>query len=184
LLLAWPDLTYRTGCAVPSSRYFGFPPAPEEVIQATESRLGVRLPPSLRSFYGVSNGWRVVGFFIYAVRPVQEIGWLKDLDPSLFSVAQQAIDITQPFKKDPDGKRREEYRFEQGFTVRRSVIVTSDGDASTWLLDPLLSDGRGEWRAGQWSSWNPAMDWFAKDFEELFSSEVDFLENSLKEERS
>ena len=62
--LAWAELT---GLSPKSPRTcqkpyrMGFAPAGESALQATESRLGRKLPPSLRCFYSVSNGWRSAG---------------------------------------------------------------------------------------------------------------------------
>src|SRR5262245_38429645 len=61
-------------------------PATEAQIAREEARLGVRLPPSLRSFYLQSNGHGVVTNFIYAVRSVEQIGWLRDVEPHLYEI--------------------------------------------------------------------------------------------------
>ena len=50
--------------------------------------------------------------------------------------------------------------------------MSGKADASWWLLDPGGVDGRGEWRAGRWSSWNPGILWIAEDFFGLFENEV------------
>ena len=59
-------------------------PASESQIAREEARLGVRLPPSLRSFYLHSNGHGVVGNFIWSVRSVEQVGWLRDVVPELY----------------------------------------------------------------------------------------------------
>jgi hypothetical protein len=46
------------------SRWLGYDPAPIQAIEATEQRLGIRLPPSLRAFYSVTNGGGIVGYFV------------------------------------------------------------------------------------------------------------------------
>ena len=136
-----PDPVIATG-------WLGYEPATESAIVASEFRLGRELPPSLRSFYAVTNGWRTVGCFIWNVLPVEELGWLEDRDPHLYSLAQQVEDISGPFKNDPDDLRLNQYREEQGTRVKRSFAITSQGDSSTWLLDPetILTDG--EWEGG------------------------------------
>ena len=67
--------------------------------------------------------------------------------------------------------RLNEYRDEQGFRVMRCLAITSEGDASTWLLDPETRSSEGEWAGGRWSSWNPAMEWIAPSFAELVQAE-------------
>lgn len=158
---------------VVSSGWLGFPPATEAEIAAAETRLGKRLPPSLRSFYTVSNGWRIVGCFIYDILPVQELGWLRERDPDLYHIAEmtEAGTLAGAFSDSPGGAPGDDYAFEEGTRVKRSLAVTSDGDASTWLLDPETRGADGEWSGGRWSSWNPGMGWYASSFAELVKEE-------------
>jgi len=135
-------------------------PANEVQIAHEEARLELSLPPSLRSFYLQSNGHGVVGCFIWSVRSVEQLGRLRDVEPDLY-----------------------EQVFEDDAAVARSLVVSGKADASWWLLDPGDVNGRGEWRAGRWSSWNPGMVWIAEDFFGLFESEVSASERLLEKER-
>ncbi|RUT03955.1 hypothetical protein DSM106972_048690 [Dulcicalothrix desertica PCC 7102] len=58
----------------------GYSPASESQILAAEQRIGKSLPPSLRTFYSVTNGWRTTGLCIYDILPVEEIDWLQVCD--------------------------------------------------------------------------------------------------------
>lgn len=136
-------------------------PATETLLAREEARLGVRLPPSLRSFYLQSNGYGRVGSVIWGVRGVEHIGWLCDVVPFLHEIVAE---------DDP--------------AVGRSLVVSIESDASWWLLDPGDVDERGEWRAGRWSSWNPGMNWLAKDFFGLFESEVSTSEWLLETQKN
>ena len=109
--------------------------------------------------------------FIWDVLPVQEPGWIWNRDQGLYKLAEMAEQTSGPFKDDPDDRRLDTYRLEQGTRVKRSLVITSEGDASTWLLDPetILSDG--EWEGGRWSSRNPAMGWQATGFNDLMKNE-------------
>jgi hypothetical protein len=135
-------------------------PATEDQIAREEARLGVRLPPSLRSFYLQSNGYGLVGSPIWAVRSVDQIGWLCDVVPFLYEIV---------FEDDP--------------AVGRSLVVSGEGDAAWWLLDPGAADERGEWPGGRWASWYPGMSWMAKDFIGLFEAEVSLAERGLAREK-
>jgi len=137
-----------------------FAPATEAQIASEEARLGVRLPPSLRSFYLQSNGHGVATSFIWAVRSVEQIGWLRDVVPHLYEIYEE---------EDP--------------AIARCLVVSGEADASWWLLDPGEVDARGEWRAGRWSSWTPGMSWLAADFFELFEKEVASSERLLEMQR-
>ena len=172
-LIECPDIAADLPPEVLDSPWLGYPPASEAEITAAEARLGRRLPPSLRTFYSVTNGWRTTGRFIGNVLPVQGLGWLRDREPDLLEMAEMAIQTSGPFKNDPGDVRLRQYRYEQGIRVGRSLVISSEGDASTWLLDPEELTADGEWAAGRWSSWNPAMRWIAPSFAELMKKEYE-----------
>jgi hypothetical protein len=136
-----------------------FAPATEGQIAHEEARLGVRLPPSLRSFYLHSNGYGSPSHFIHAVRPVEQIGWMRAVVPRLYEV-----------------------NLEFDLPVARCLVVSGDGDASWWLLDPGQVDARGEWRTGRWTSCKPGMSWLASDFFGLFEHELASSEQLLQRE--
>jgi hypothetical protein len=45
-------------------------------------------------------------------------------------------------------------------------------DAAYWLLDPGAEPHDGEWPAGRWAAWQPAMSWTATSFAELIAREL------------
>jgi hypothetical protein len=137
--------------------WMGFEPASVAAIRSAEDRLGRRLPPSLRTFYQVSNGWGMIGSSIYNVLPVEKIGWLKDRDPRFHRMICE--------NEDDDW-------LDQGRWVMRSLAISSWGDAAIWLLDPGPRPKKGEWRGGIWASWIPGMEWTAKSFEQLMRREL------------
>lgn len=149
------------------SGWLGYEGASRAAIWQTKKRLGLPLPPSLRSFYCATNGWRTVGCFIFAVPPVEKIGWLSKVDPHLYEIG---VGVEAQFESDPRVDLRE-YAYEGGTRVKRSLSASTWGDASTWLLDPGTVDSKGEWAGGRWSSWNPGMEWIADSFEALFRDE-------------
>ena len=126
-----------------------FEPATEAQVARAEARLEATLPPSLRSFYLHSNGYGAVGNFIWSVRSLEQLSWLRGAEPEFYDSI-----------------------YEDDAAVARSLVVSREGDASWWLLDPGNVNDRGEWRAGRWSSWNPGIEWKEEDFFELFEGEV------------
>ena len=149
------------------SEWLSYEGASNTAIRKAEKRLGITLPPSLRSFYLATNGWRTVGCFIYEVLPVEKIGWLSEVEPDLYEIS---VGVEAQFGSDPKVDLRE-FAYEGGTRVKRSLVISLWGDASTWLLDPETVNGKGEWAGGRYSSWNPGMEWIANSFEELFRAE-------------
>lgn len=154
------------------SQWMGFAPATESALEENERRLGRKLPTSLRCFYSVSNGWRATGYFIYNVLTVETIGWIRELEPHLYELADKAESEPGPWPDDPGSLRLNEYRYEQGTRVKRALVISSEGDAATWLLDPGPEPHSAEWTGGTWATWNPAMDWTANSFAELMANQL------------
>ncbi|MBV6623810.1 MAG: hypothetical protein KI793_12890 [Rivularia sp. (in: Bacteria)] len=63
--------------------------------------------------------------------------------------------------------------YEQGTQVKRSLAISSWGDAAIWLLDPKEQDTQGEWAGGCWASWIPGMNWTATSFAQLMEKELE-----------
>lgn len=65
--------------------WLGNQPATPEMIAATEERLGVRLPPSLRGFLLASNGWgHMMAAGVDAISSCDEIDWFRNTHPGFF----------------------------------------------------------------------------------------------------
>jgi hypothetical protein len=58
-----------------ASGWLGYPGATEAQLVGAESRLGIRLPPSYRSFLRTTNGWRMTSPFIYKLWSTEDIDW-------------------------------------------------------------------------------------------------------------
>jgi hypothetical protein len=154
-----PDLQRSPACA----------PATLEQIAAGEKRLRTRLPPSLRSFYLTSNGFGVVGSFIWGVPPIERVGWIRDLEPQFCAMLRATFASSKTLGIPHD----------LSVGVVRSLLLSTKGDASYWVLDPGSRNAAGEWRAGRWSSWNPGIAWIADNFYTLFEREVASAEEHL-----
>ncbi|GAA1307315.1 hypothetical protein Psi02_46390 [Planotetraspora silvatica] len=117
--------------------WLGFDGADEGRLAAVEQHLGTRLPPSYRSFLAASDGWLHIGPFMWAMRPSRDVGWLRDADAGLWEIL------------------REHGTDEEIALVDRALLVSGDGDAQYWLLDPGDVSTGGEWAAYVWASWYP-----------------------------
>ncbi|MFC3998135.1 SMI1/KNR4 family protein [Nocardiopsis sediminis] len=117
-----------------SAPWLGYDGATEERIADLEMRLGLRLPPSYRSFLAASDGWAKIGPFMYELRSTATVGWLDDLrDEAVYDEANM---------KD-DG------------LVGPLLLVSGEGDAQDWLLDAGDVSPDGEWAARVWATWFP-----------------------------
>lgn len=122
--------------------WLGFGPAAPDAIAGLERRLGSALPPSLRGFLEVTDGWRNAGDFIYRLGGTAEIGFLRDMDSMWIDA------YGRPFDDD------DEYSAEIGRMMRRSVQISLAGDASVLFLDPGDVGPDGEWAAYRLASWS------------------------------
>ncbi|WP_158104686.1 MULTISPECIES: SMI1/KNR4 family protein [Streptomyces] len=128
-------------------RWLGFAPACEEEIAAAEARLGFTLPPSLREFLAVTNGWRDAGCFIYRLAGTAELEWLADSDRSYLIEIYDELAEGEEEEEDADV-------INEAKVLRRSLLVSLDGDAADIFLDPGEVNERGEWTAYWLASWS------------------------------
>lgn len=148
-----PDLTDEDR----QRRWLGFPPADESDISQAESRLGLKLPTSLRDFYRASNGWRQISDFIYEIVPVQKLNWIKEVDLEFCEIVDGSYDLPG----------LEYCREELEFAVLRSICLAQKGDATTLLIDPENITDEGEWIVGTWASWHPGTAWSGVGFSDF-----------------
>lgn len=152
--------------AIYASDWLGRCPATEEQIFATELRLKVKLPEDLKAFYRATNGWMLFGTYHYGIVPVEELNWLSESDPSLWSICE--VDEAPP----SDNAERE-FWYEQGIRVRRSLMLSVVGTEYAMLYDPLSNDC--EKAYGMWVAQNPAMEWTDVSFSNMFERERKYL---------
>jgi hypothetical protein len=140
--------------------WLGFSPAAPEAVAALEERLGLPLPPSLRGFLEVTDGWRDAGHFVYRLGGTAEIGFLRDMDPVWIEAYAEAYD--EGFDEDEEGS--------VGPLLRRAVQISLDGDACVLFLDPETRDGQGEWAAYELASWSGEGPRYHASFHDLMYS--------------
>jgi hypothetical protein len=159
--------------AAREAKWLGCPPASEAQISAAEDRLQRELPPSLRSFYRVTNGWLLAGYSVFGIQPVEQIDWMSRSQPQLFEMLKSDLDDhpdpNVPPYPDPDSDA--EFWYEQGVRVRRSLVLNRLGADALWLLDPETRRVDGEWAGGRFAAWEPGMKWYATSFAQLMIEE-------------
>ncbi|MFI1582590.1 SMI1/KNR4 family protein [Embleya sp. NPDC020630] len=139
--------------------WLGFAPADETDIAGAEARLGRRLPPSLREFLLVTDGWRDAGNFVYRLAGSAELEWLRDTDDRHWIEAWEDL-VEDEGDEDSGGEEGDDEDDEDAFTLQeakilaRSLRLSLEGDSAIMLLDPEDVDEDGEW-AGYWlASWS------------------------------
>jgi HEAT repeats/SMI1 / KNR4 family (SUKH-1) len=115
-------------------RWLGSDGASEEALTAAESRLGVDLPPSYRTFLSTTDGFGPIGFFVRRLRPVGELAWLRDEDPELIAIWTEETQETE---------------------LARTLAVSDEYDGARILLNPTVVDDNGDWEAWFFAHWVP-----------------------------
>ncbi|MER7792686.1 SMI1/KNR4 family protein [Streptomyces sp. NPDC097640] len=110
--------------------WLGEAPAREEALVASEERLGVRFPPSLRGFFLASDGWTRLDAWVEGVHPCGRVSWMRDGDAGRR--------VTEIYDSIP-GNENDVQLF------RRSVEIARGEDF--WLLDPTDVGPDREWAA-------------------------------------
>jgi hypothetical protein len=175
-LIAYYDLSPSSGRFSEEARrkgWLGVAPATNEAIADTERRLGVTLPPSLKAFYAVTNGWPH-DFNLYArmqVLPVEQIGWYRDIEEIWLAGGLDTAEKVDAYLATDEPYPEERAWLE---SLMRSLAVSSEGEeAAIILLDPEQVNEAGEWAAARpevVSAYNT--EWQPCGFSELFAEEA------------
>ena len=136
--------------AVIESGWMGFEPASVAQIVALETRLGVRLPPSYRTFLGVTNGWRATGPFIHRLWSTDDVTWFRERH-------QDWIDAyVEPWREMIQDLNGEELDDRENPEHLQTALELSDvGDSAIYLLIPGRVTSEGEWEAWDFANWHP-----------------------------
>jgi hypothetical protein len=136
----------------------GQPPATENEIVETEQRLGLKLPPSYRSFLSISNGWRPFPIIEWLL-PVQEIERFRIAEPEDLALIQECF----PERDTPD-EAYLDYETPKNVEALRPryfpdcLLVGRRWERSggeLFLLNPHIAFPDGEWEAIFFANWIP-----------------------------
>ncbi len=157
---------------VRSQGWLGFPSASDENIAATESRLGIALPPSYRDFLKVSDGWLKPTHAIHRLLSVDKITWFKAKNRNwIKAFTQPAMFNLEP--KIPDQDYFAYGQFAQQFRaphLKETLQISEVGDAAVYLLNPQVITQDGEWEAWFFADWLPGVHRF-RSFQEMMESQ-------------
>lgn len=166
-----PDVFEDLDDAVVRDRWLGFEPAGAEAVSALEERIrglgiDVPLPPSLRGFLEMTDGWRYAGGSVYLLAGAADIGPYGD------PLGQQAV-YEEYLDADPP---EEDVRLVGMWG--RALQLSLDSDLTDVLLDPGDVGADGEWavyvhrgwsgeRPGRYASFRAFMEAMYQEFYRL-----------------
>lgn len=129
------------------NRWVGAPTrASDDQIAATEARLGLVFPPSYREFLTVSNGFGPIVYGIDRLHPVEQVGWLRDVDPEHITIWTDRSDFAdQPIHPEE----------QMWMDALAGSVVIGDADSGYLLLVPELPTPDQECTVWYFTSWNP-----------------------------
>lgn len=164
-----------------SSGWLGYPGASEEEIALLESRLGIRLPLSYRTFLTESNGWRNCGPFVYDLWPCSDVRWFRERHQGWIDAyvhpERNGITITNVSEPPPIsdeeylvyGDQQNSCRFRTEH-LETALQISDVGDSAVLLLNPKTIGDGGEWEAWLFADWMPGAHRY-RSFEELMRGE-------------
>jgi hypothetical protein len=154
-VLASPDQAGALPEEVVASGWLGFAGAPEEQLQQAEARLGIRLPPTYRTFLATTDGWRTTGTFIDRLWSTQEVDWFKVRNRDWID-AYTAYGPTQIGDEEyfvyGEGQDPAFFRTEY---LTTALEISDVGDSAILLLNPQVVTPEGEWEAWFFANWLP-----------------------------
>jgi hypothetical protein len=163
-----------------STCWCGLPPAPENEILETERRLGIRLPPSYRSFLSVSNGWRPFDSLIERLLPVQQIDRLRFADPEATKAIQEYYQEDELSDEDYLDYADDNHMVALRHRFYPESVLVGKGwpcESELILLNPRIVFPDGEWEAIFFADWLPGNERY-RSFRVLVEAYVNNLERA------
>jgi hypothetical protein len=135
--------------AVIASGWLGSPGAGEEEVAALERRLGVRLPPSYRSFLLASNGFLQPGLIVSRLLAAREVEWYRVAHQDTIDTWCRGL-AAGAAPAGPDA-------FEHHLPHALQVSAVERVGTAVYLLDPDEVGPDGEWQAFYFAHWIPGV---------------------------
>jgi hypothetical protein len=155
-----------------SAGWCGLPPASQELLLEVEQRLGLRLPPSYRSFLSITNGWHLFGSFIERLIPVDDVNWLRLVEPDTLAELQECYQ-----EDDVSDEQYLDYDTPKNQVLLRHrywpdcLLVSKGWDGEMILLNSKIVFATGEWEAIFFANWVPGNERY-RSFRELAEATV------------
>ena len=136
------------------------PPASTKEIEATENRLNITLPEVYKEFLLTSNGFECFSSTGVTLSAVDNVDYLKTVDPQLIHIWTTSMDGIDPVfcKK-----------------LKNSIIIGGHQEEQQLLLVP---GEESDWECWHFSSWRPGEAAY-QDFRFYMEEELQWLENEI-----
>jgi cell wall assembly regulator SMI1 len=154
--------------------------ATETELISAEQRLGVRLPPSYRSFLAEANGFDHIGPFIYRLYSITEIDWFGVLNQDWIDAYQIGNDDVSP--EEHLANPEDSVRFRAAY-LSSCLQISEVGDSAVVLLNPEVINDEGEWETWFFANWSPGATRYPS-FRLFLESELESLNSLRKSERT
>lgn len=159
-------------------RWLGRPPATLDDIEAHEDRLGVKLPPSYRSFLGIANGWVYPGNdmdFPGMLRSVERVEWARDGEAGVVEAFAETSDY--PPVADENyffyGPGQDPIYLRSEY-LEHCLLISDETEGGVYLLNRAIQTDDGEWEAWQLNSNLPGA-YRSRSFSELIRQQHERL---------
>jgi hypothetical protein len=140
---------------VVASGWLGFTGASEKQLEQAEARLGVRLPPSYRSFLATTNGWRTTGTFIDRLWSAEEIDWFTVRNQDwIDAYTEYGYSVVSDQEYFVYGRGQDSALFRTEY-LKSALEISDVGDSAILLLNPQVVSPQGEWEAWFFANWLP-----------------------------
>jgi hypothetical protein len=128
---------------------------PEEGVAAAEGRLGVRFPPSYRSFLLQVDGCDRLGLSYGGLLRAEQVRWFRE-DNLDWITAYSRADLPDISEEEHrvSGPEQDPARFRHAY-LPHLLQIGDVYDSAVYLLNPLVRDGSGEWEAWCFSDSHP-----------------------------
>ncbi|HTV39420.1 MAG TPA: SMI1/KNR4 family protein [Candidatus Sulfotelmatobacter sp.] len=150
-------------------RYSG---ASEDKIEATETRLAIRLPPAYRAFLKASNGWRFSSISISDLWPAQKLTWFREHNQDWIDAYVGSSEELPPLSDKEYfvyGAKQDCVRFRPEY-LETALQIAEVRDSAVILLNPKVVTAEGEWETWLFANWLPGAvryrtfaDWFTEE---------------------
>ena len=125
---------YKYSNAQIKSKWLGNKPASIEEIISTEKRIKVSLPQDYREFMMISNGFRQFNNVEPTFHPLNEIDFLKKINPELIKIWKETGNV------------------EIGEILESSILIGGKNEEQLFLIIPPDSK-KASWRFWKFAAW-------------------------------